>query len=77
MGETVKGAYDLNSCYCTLILKIYNNKTQELLLDYNVNRVKVLAPEHKTAEETIAMCIREVMKRVKSSLPQKIKKMNM
>ena len=76
MGETVKGAYDLNSCYCSLVLKIYNNKTQELLLDYSVNRVKVLAPEHKTAEETISMCINEVMKRVKRDLPNKIKKMN-
>lgn len=76
MGETVKGAYDLNSCYCTLIMKIYNNKTQELLLDYTVNRVKVLSPEHKSANETIAMCIREVMKRVKNELPKKISKIN-
>lgn len=76
MGETVKGAYDLNSCYCTLVLKIYNNKTQELLLDYSVNRVKVLSPEHSSAGETISMCVREVMKRVKRELPNKIKKMN-
>lgn len=76
MGETVKGAYDLNTCYCTLVLKIYNNKTQETLLDYSVDRVKVLSPEHKSAGETISMCIREVMKRVKRELPNKIKKMN-
>lgn len=78
MGEMVtSGRYNLNTCYCTLILKIYNNQTQQLLLDYTVNRVKVLAPENKTAEETIAMCIREVMKRVKQDLPKKIKKMNL
>lgn len=77
LGETVKGKYDLNTCYCTLVMKIYNNNTQQLLLDYSVNRVKVLAPEHKTAEETISMCINEVMKRVKRELPNKIKKMNL
>ena len=78
IGEMVtSGRYNLNTCYCTLILKIYNNQTQQLLLDYTVNRVKVLAPENKTAEETIAMCIREVMKRVKHDLPKKIKKMNL
>ena len=77
LGETVKGKYDLNTCYCTLLMKIYNNSTQQLLLDYSENRVKVLVPENKSAEETISMCINEVMKRVKRNLPNKMKKINM
>lgn len=77
LGETVKGKYDLNSCYCTIVIKIYNNKNQQLLLDYSENRVKVLVPESKSAEETISMCINEIMKRVKQNLPNKMKKMNM
>lgn len=77
LGETVKGKYNLNACYCSLIMKIYNNKTQQLLLDYTVNRVKVLVPENKTAEETISTCNNEMMKRVKNELPRKIKKMNL
>ena len=78
MGEVVSGGvYDLNTCYCTLVLKIYNNQTEQLLLDYSVNRVKVLSPAHKTAEETIDACSREVMKRVKKELPNRLKKLNL
>ncbi|MBQ2779549.1 MAG: LPP20 family lipoprotein [Bacteroidaceae bacterium] len=77
LGETVKGKYDLNACYCTIVIKIYNNSNQQLLLDYSENRVKVLVPTNKSAEETISMCINEVMKRVKRNLPNKMKKMNM
>jgi hypothetical protein len=78
MGEVVSGGvYDLNTCYCTFVLKIYNNQTEQLLLDYSVNRVKVLSPAHKTAEEAIDACSREVMKRVKKELPNRLKKLNL
>ena len=78
MGSVVTGGmYDLNTCYCTLVLKFYNNKTEQLLLDYQVNQVKVLSPVHKSAEETLAMCIREVMKRVNRELPNHLKKLNL
>lgn len=77
MGSVVTGGmYDLNTCYCTFVLKFYNNKTEQLLLDYSVNQIKVLSPVHKSAEETIAMCIREVMKRVNRELPNRLKKMS-
>jgi hypothetical protein len=77
MGSVVTGGmYDLNTCYCTLVLKFYNNQTEQLLLDYSVNQMKVLSPIHKTTEETISMCIREMMKRVKRELPNRIKKIS-
>lgn len=75
IGETVSGGnYDLNTCYCTLTLKIYDNITSDLLLDYSVNRVKVLTPVHKSAESTIAQGVREVMKRVNRELPKMLTK---
>ena len=78
MGSVVTGGvYDLNTCYCTFVLKFYINKMEQLLLDYSVNQVKVLSPVHKSAEETIAMCIREVMKRVNRELPNRLKKMSL
>lgn len=77
LGEVISGTSNLNTCYCTLIVKIYNNKTQEFLLEYSLNNVKVLSPERNTVEETIAMCIREVMKRAKRELPNKLNKMNL
>lgn len=77
MGDVVTGGtYDLNTCYCTLVLKIYNNATQELLLDYSANGVKVLIPASKSATQSISMCVREVMKRVNRELPKQLKTLN-
>ena len=77
MGDVVTGgAYDLNTCLCTLVLKFYNNSTQELLLDYSANDVKVLIPTNKSAAQGIAMCVREMMKRVNRDLPRQLKTLN-
>lgn len=77
MGTVVSGGmYDLNACYCTLVLKIYNNQTQVQLLDYSVNDVKVLVPVDKTAGQSIAQCVREVMRRVNRELPARLRNMN-
>ena len=76
MGEVVTGGtYDLNTCYCSLVLKIYNNKTQQMLLNYSVNQVKVLIPVNKSATASLSTCIREMMKRVNRELPAQIKKL--
>lgn len=78
LGGVVKGQlYDLNECYCTLVLKIYNNRTQEQLMNYTADRVKVLVPTNKSVEQTSAMCVREVMKRVNRELPKQIKSLNL
>lgn len=77
LGESIKGKFDLNTCYCTLVMKIYNNSSQQLLLDFTLNRVKVLVPESQTAEECISTCINEVMKRVKRDLPKQMEKMSL
>ena len=76
-GNTVTGGmYDLNTCLCTLHIKIYNNRTKALLLDYSINQHKVMIPVSKSAEQSMGMCVRELMKRAKRELPGKIKKMN-
>ncbi len=78
LGGVVKGQlFDANECYCTLVLKIYNNKTQEQLMNYTADRVKVLVPTNKSVEQTSAMCVREVMKRVNRELPKQIKSLNL
>ncbi len=77
MGTVVPGTTtDLNSCLCSLELKFYNNKSEQLLLNYSVNRLKVLTPVNKSAEQSMAMCVREVMKRVNRELPAQLKKVN-
>lgn len=75
-GVVSGGTLDLNTCYCTLVLKIYDNKTQEQLLDYSANNVKVLIPINKSASQSISMCVREVMKRVNRELPKQLKTLN-
>lgn len=75
IGETVSGGnYDLNTCYCSLTLKIYNNYTTDMLLDYSLDKVKVLTPVHKSYESTVAQGIREIMKRVNRELPKMLTK---
>ena len=78
VGETVSGGnYDLNTCYCSLTLKIYDNRTTDMLLDYSLNRVKVLTPIDKSYESTVAQGIREVMKRVNRELPGMLTKIKL
>ena len=74
--EVTGGTYNLNTNLCTMVMKIYNNATEELLLTYSVNSIKVLTPVHMSAEETYGACIREIMKRVNRELPNRLKKMN-
>ena len=67
------GITDLNTCYCKITLRVYNNATQEQLLEYAPDDIKVLTPIGKSYKQTLAMCIREVMKRVQRELPKRLK----
>lgn len=74
LGGTVSGElYDLNECHATLTLKFYDTTTEQLMLDYGVQRMRVLVPQNKSVEQTEAQCVREVMKRVRKELPAKLK----
>lgn len=78
LGGVVPGdMYDLNECLCGLALKIYNNESTALLLNYVVDRIRVLSPANKTPEQTEMMCVRELMKRVKRELPKQIKNLTL
>lgn len=77
VGGTVSGElYDMNECFASLNLKIYDNAKQTQLLEYNVPQVKVLVPAHNSEQQAKAMCTRELMKRVKIELPKQLKKLN-
>lgn len=78
LGGVIPGdMYDLNECLCGLALKIYNNENTALLLNYVVDRIRVLSPANKTPEQTEMMCVRELMKRVKRELPKQIKNLTL
>ena len=77
VGGVVTGElYDMNECYASLNLKIYDNLGQKELLNYNVPQVRVLVPTNKSEDQAMAMCTRELMKRVNVQLPQALKKLN-
>jgi hypothetical protein len=77
VGGTVAGElYDMNECFASLTLKIYDNLNQKELLNYNVPQVRVLVPVSRSEEQTMAMIARELMKRVNAQLPQALKKLN-
>lgn len=77
VGGTVAGElYDMNECFASLTLKIYDNLNQKELLNYNVPQVRVLVPVNRSEEQTLAMISRELMKRVNAQLPQALKKLN-
>lgn len=74
LGGTVAGElYDLNECHATLTLKFYDTTNEQLMLDYGLNRLRVLVPQNKSIEQTEAQCVRELMKHVKNELPKKLK----
>ncbi len=78
IGGTVAGElYDMNECYASLILKIYNNQTQQLLMEYTVDRLRILAPIKNSADQTKIQAAREVMKRVNRELPGKLRSLNL
>ena len=80
--EVAKGAvvagelYDMKEHFTSLSLKIYDNLNQKELLNYNVPQIRLLVPVNKSEQQAIAMCARELMKRVNVQLPQALKKLN-
>ena len=77
VGGTVSGElYDMNECFASMTLRIYDNVKQSQLFEYSVPQVKVLVPAHNSEQQAKAMCTRELMKRVKIELPKKLKKLN-
>ena len=77
VGGVVPGElYDMNECFASMTLRVYDNAKQSQLLEYNVPQVKVLVPANNSEQQAKAMCTRELMKRVKVELPKKIKKLN-
>ena len=73
VAGTVQGEmYDLNECYVSLQLDIYNSRNQQLLTTLSINQLRVLVPVNATVEQTEAQCARELMKKVRQQLPKKL-----
>ena len=76
-GSMVQGQLsNMNEHFVTLELKIYDNHTRGLLLDYSVHSLKLFVPVDRSESQAKSMCVRELMRKVNRELPLKIKKMN-
>lgn len=78
VGGLVQGEIsNLNECLASLTLRIYRYASNEELLQYEISSMRVLTPEKASYEQTIAQCTREVMKRVRRELTQKLQKLQL
>lgn len=75
-GKVAGELYEMKEYFASMTLKIYDNKGQKELLNYNVPQVRVLVPADKSEQQASASCVRELMKRVNVQLPQALKKLN-
>ena len=76
-GGVVGGASNSNVNYCNVKLKIYDNKTQDVVLEYTIDNVKVLTPTNKNKAAATLTCQKEMTKRIKRDLPKKLKSINL
>ena len=78
VGNEIDGEmYKLNECFCTLNIKIYNNKTQGLLSEYSVPNLRILVPVNKSSEQVSSMCARELMKQFNDRLTLVLKNLKL
>ncbi len=68
------GVSDLNTCYCNLVLQIYEGNSHKRLFEYSLNEVRILTPADKSYEQTLSMCKREVIRLMRSELPKQLNK---
>lgn len=76
-GVVSGGVGNLNSNYCSLTLKIYDNSTQDVVLEYSIDNVKVLVPSNKNKASALQMCLKEIAKRIRRDLPKQLKNINL
>lgn len=73
-GALIPGElYNMNEYFSTLSVRIRNNRTNAVVLNYSLNNVRILVPENKSRAQAEAMAVRELLKRLKKEFPSKLK----
>ena len=74
-GNTVPGElYNFIEFFSTLGIKIENNRTGQILLNYSINDERTLVPENKSASQGKNMAARELIKRLNREFAHELKK---
>ncbi len=78
VGEIIAGEIsDFNECFCTLTIKISDNKTKKQLLQYSIPKERVLVPTTQSVPQAMQSCARTLVLRSKKELPIVLKKLNL
>ena len=60
-GASIPGElYNMIEYFSTLSVRILNNRTDAVLLNYSLNDVRTLVPENKSQQQAEAMAVREL-----------------
>lgn len=75
-GNTVPGElYNFIEFFSTLGIKVTNNRTGQIMLNYSINDERTLVPENKAGSQGKNMAAREVIKRLNRELVRELKKL--
>ncbi|HJA57834.1 MAG TPA: LPP20 family lipoprotein [Candidatus Bacteroides intestinigallinarum] len=75
-GNTVPGElYNFIEFFSTLGIKVTNNRTGQIMLNYSINDERTLVPESKAGSQGKNMAAREVIKRLNREFARELKKL--
>ncbi|MBD3588496.1 LPP20 family lipoprotein [Bacteroides sp. GM023] len=75
-GNTVPGElYNFIEFFSTLGIKVTNNRTGQIMLNYSINDERTLVPENKAGSQGKNMAAREVIKRLNREFVRELKKL--
>lgn len=75
-GNTIPGElYNFIEFFSTLGIKVTNNRTGQIMLNYSINDERTLVPESKAGSQGKNMAAREVIKRLNREFVRELKKL--
>ncbi len=73
-GGIVSGElYNMVEYFSNLLIRLVDNRTSAVMLNYSLNGIRTLVPENKSYVQAELMVVRELLKRLKREFPAQIK----
>lgn len=76
-GNVVEGdMFNMREYFTTVVIQFKNNRSGAILLDYNLEKRRTLAPANSSTSNARNTAIREVMKVINRELPKQLEQLN-
>lgn len=76
-GNVVEGdMFNMREYFTTVVIQLKNNRSGAILLDYNLEKRRTLAPANSSTANARNAAIREVMKVINRELPKQLEQLN-